>query len=279
MEKRPYKILVVDDQTENIRTITSYLEQWHPEYRLYQATRAVIAIEIVRAMKIDLVVSDWDMPGMSGIELATALTQDESTRHVPVIIVTGIMISPDDLKKALSAGAFDYIRKPVEPVELEARTQSALRIVAMHREEIYKKNLELDEKTIRLARNNQYLEHLIRKMSRILSLNEIPTEAKNLLSGMIEEITNTIKEDNWQHFDVAFQNVHPSFCKNLLNDYPQLTPAELRHCILIKLGMNHKDTASIMYQSPDSIKVIRSRIRKKLRLENVQNFQSFLAQY
>ena len=279
MEKRPYKILIVDDRTENIRTITSYLEQAHPEYRLYQATRAMVAIEIVREMKIDLVVSDWDMPGMTGIELATALKQDERSRHVPVIIVTGIMISPDDLKMALSAGAFDYLRKPVEPVELEARTQSALRIVAMHQEEIHAKNLALDEKTIRLIKNNEYFEHLIGKMSHVKSVHEIPAEAKNLLSEMIDEIRNKIKEDDWQHFDVAFQNVHPSFCKNLLADHPTLTPAELRHCILIKLGMNHKDTASILFQSPDSIKVIRSRIRKKLRLDNEQNFQSFLAQY
>ena len=271
--------MIVDDQPENIQAMTGYLEQWHPEYRLYQATRAIQAYGIVKAMKIDLVISDWDMPGMTGIELTEMLKKDEATRHIPIIIVTGIMITPDDLRKALAAGALDYLRKPVEPVELEARTSSALSIAAMHQDEINAKNLELDEKTIRLIKSNQHLEGMIRKINQIRSLQENTPEVMMLLDEINGEITNKINEDIWKHFHVAFQNVHPSFSQHLITGFPDLTPGELRHCILIKLGMNNKDMASILYHSTDSIKVARSRLRRKLHLENEQNLQSFLVQF
>ena len=63
-----YKILIVDDLPENIQTLTRCYETLHPEYILYQAISGKAALELAGTMKIDLILSDWDMPGMSQSE-------------------------------------------------------------------------------------------------------------------------------------------------------------------------------------------------------------------
>ncbi len=270
------KILIVDDTVENIQTLTTYFEQLHPEYRLYQATHAHIAFEIAKSMKVDLIISDWEMPGMSGIELLKVLKDDAQTAHIPVIIVTGVMLSPSDLDEALTAGAYDYLRKPVDPVELAARTNSAICFVAMHLKELELKNLELTEKSMLLTRNNQFNIDVSKRLKQLENMIDDNFEAKLLIQELLSNIDQKTKEDNWGNFEVAFQNVHPEFSRNITRKFPVLTPGDLRHCILIRLGMSNKDMASVLYQSPDSIKVNRSRIRKKLGINNDTNLQSFL---
>jgi len=271
-----YKVLIVDDQPENIQTIAEMLEQEHPEYRLYQATTGRTALQIAKYHKADLVISDWQMPGMSGIELTKALKSDPDTQHIPVIIVTGVMLTPADLEIALSAGAHDYMRKPVDAVELAARTHSALRIVSMHMLDIKNKNKELDEKTLLLIKNNQFNINLVSRLSNLIAAGNLSTEAENDLLEIINALDQKLNEDNWQQFEIAFHNVHPRFSTSLLSRYPDLTPGELKHSILIGLGLNIKDMASVLNQHPDSIKVTRSRIRRKLGISNETNLQSFL---
>jgi len=151
-----YKILIVDDVVENIQTITGFLEESHPEYRLYQATGGSAALNLTETISFDLIISDWDMPKITGIDLITALKSNIKTMHIPVIIETGVMLTPKDLNTALSAGAYDYIRKPIEPIELTARVNSALMFASCHLKEIEKKNLELVEKDLILIKNNEF---------------------------------------------------------------------------------------------------------------------------
>ena len=274
-----YKILIVDDIVENIQTIARFLEVSHPEYRLYQATGGDAAFELTKKISFDLIITDWDMPKMSGIDLIRILKSDNKTTHIPVIIVTGVMLSSNDLDMALSAGAYDYIRKPIDPLELSARTHSALMFSCCHLNEIEKKNLELIEKTLILIKNNEFNIELVKKLNRLIEIFDHYHEAKTLIHSIIDELEQKVKQDSWQHFELAFQNVHSGFSKNLVSQFPNLTSGELKHCILLKLGLNIKDMASLLYQSPDSVKVTRSRLRKKLQIDNDINFHNFLAAF
>ncbi len=273
-----YKILIVDDLPENIQTLTRCYETLHPEYILYQATSGKAALELAGTMKIDLIVSDWDMPGMSGIDLVRALKADDSTAHIPIIIVTGVMLSSADLDIALSAGAYDYLRKPVEYTELAARTHAAIHYVEMHRKELADKNLELTQKTMLLTRNNQFNLEIVRNLKQLEILVDGQPEAQSIIREILDDLDRQSRESNWGHFEMAFHNVHPEFCKNIITTFPGLTPGELRQCILIRLGMNSKDMASVLHQSHDSIRVTRFRIRRKLRVDNDINLQTFLCQ-
>lgn len=273
-----YKILIVDDLPENIQTLTRCYESLHPEYILYQATSGKAALDLAGTMKIDLIVSDWDMPGMSGIDLVRSLKANAHTAHIPVIIITGVMLSAADLDIALSAGAYDYLRKPVESTELTARTHAAIHYVEMHMKELADKNLELTQKSMLLTRNNQFNLEICRNLKQLEGLIADRPDAQSIIRNILDDLDRQSKESNWGHFEMAFHNVHPEFCKNITAAFPGLTPGELRQCILIRLGMSNKNMASVLYQSPDSIRVNRFRIRKKLRVGYETNLQSFLCQ-
>jgi len=120
------KILIVDDILENIQIIISVFEKNNPEFELFQAPNGYLALNIAKKVIPDIIITDWDMPEMNGIDLITKLKQETKLKDIPVIMATGVMTSVEYLQMALSAGAVDYIKKPIDEVELVARSLSAL---------------------------------------------------------------------------------------------------------------------------------------------------------
>jgi len=101
---------------------------------------------------------DLVMPGMDGLEACRRLRSEERLKHLPVIVVTAKTDAPD-LMDAYTAGASDYIRKPVIPVELVARVSTAMGV----REEydtLEERACELDVKTQELTRTVNELKTL-----------------------------------------------------------------------------------------------------------------------
>jgi two-component sensor histidine kinase len=125
---RKYKILVVDDSPDNLRTLVGQMERMALDIQSLQETSARNALEIARMETPDLIITDWEMPDMSGIEFIEALKNDKHTSKIPVIMCTGIMTSSINLQTALDAGAVDYVRKPIDPVEFQARVGSMLQL-------------------------------------------------------------------------------------------------------------------------------------------------------
>ncbi len=122
------KILIVDDLAVNIQIIISIFEMHELDYEFYQATNGVLAFEITKKVIPDLIISDWDMPVLSGIELIALLKKEESTKNIPIIICTGKMTSSDNLQIAFDTGAADFIRKPIDEVELISRVKNHLEL-------------------------------------------------------------------------------------------------------------------------------------------------------
>jgi PAS domain S-box-containing protein len=125
---KPHKILIVDDEPDNIRAIRNCIAESEDKYTLYQALNGELAIKIAIAELPDLIITDWEMPGMDGIELIKNLKQNEATSEIPVIMCTGVMTTSENLLTALMAGAVDYVRKPVDKIELIARVKSMLEL-------------------------------------------------------------------------------------------------------------------------------------------------------
>lgn len=127
----PQKILIVDDEATNLQVIARVFESMADHrYEILQTLSAERAQEIARAEQPDLIITDWDMPVVDGIELIRRLRADEATRDILVIMCTGVMTTSKHLEAALDAGAVDYIRKPVDELELIARTRSMLQLAA-----------------------------------------------------------------------------------------------------------------------------------------------------
>ncbi|MFA6958427.1 MAG: diguanylate cyclase [Thermoanaerobaculia bacterium] len=123
------KVLIVDDEATNLQVIARVFEAMgDPRYEVLQTLSPEKALEIARAEQPDLIITDWDMPVVDGIELIRRLRADEATRDILVIMCTGVMTTSKNLEAALAAGAVDYIRKPVDELELIARTRSMLQL-------------------------------------------------------------------------------------------------------------------------------------------------------
>ncbi len=119
-----HKILIIDDQPENVFVLQDRLE--HEGYNVITAYEGKSGIEKAIEEQPDIILLDIMMPGMSGFEVCEVLTKNEKTKKIPIIMVTALTGS-DDIKKGLELGAYDYIKKPFNRVELLARIKSALR--------------------------------------------------------------------------------------------------------------------------------------------------------
>lgn len=117
-------ILVVEDEPAIQELIACNLEL--AGYRALRAGSAEQALQIVREQLPDLIVLDWMLPGINGVELARRLRGDKRTQAVPVIMLTARVDEQDKLV-GLDTGADDYITKPFSPRELNARVKAVLR--------------------------------------------------------------------------------------------------------------------------------------------------------
>lgn len=136
-------ILIADDSPANIRVLAEILAD---EYEISVATGGKEALEIVRERtglygSPDLILLDIVMPDMDGYEVCKALKKNPQTRDIPVVFVTA---NTDDetLKEAFESGGSDYVRKPVNRIELTARMKSALTQQELTRKLLEEERLE-----------------------------------------------------------------------------------------------------------------------------------------
>jgi len=109
------RILLVDDDDAMRGLVYETLEDLGDE--LIEAQNGVEALAAVNAARPSLIVMDWMMPGMSGIEVVRALKRDPSTQDIPVILMTA-RDEPDDQRLSQEAGVSAFLAKPFSPAAL-----------------------------------------------------------------------------------------------------------------------------------------------------------------
>ncbi len=118
-------ILVVDDEPNNFDVIETFLTE--QDYQLHYAASGAGAIATLDTFNPDLILLDVMMPGIDGIEVCRQIRAMAQWQAVPIIMVTALT-AKSDLAACLTAGADDFISKPVNALELRARIHSMLRI-------------------------------------------------------------------------------------------------------------------------------------------------------
>jgi two-component system phosphate regulon response regulator PhoB len=146
-------ILVVEDEPAIQELISYNLEL--AGHNTLKAQDAEQALEMVRTALPDLVVLDWMLPGMSGIELARRFRAEKRTQGVPIILLTARAEERDKLQ-GLETGADDYLTKPFSPRELNARVKAVLRRRApqVTDDAVEISGLKLDPASHRVTGNN-----------------------------------------------------------------------------------------------------------------------------
>lgn len=120
-----HTILIVDDNPTNLGVIADYLENYG--FRILVARDGENALERAQFARPDLILLDVMMPGIDGFETCRRLKANEQTCDLPVIFMTALS-NPEEKVKGLSAGAVDYVTKPLYQEEVLARVTTHLRI-------------------------------------------------------------------------------------------------------------------------------------------------------
>jgi len=120
----PATILVVEDEPAIQELIAATLQ--HAGHRVMRAYSAEEGLQQISGTLPDVVLLDWMLPGMSGIQYARKLRSDERTQDLPIIMLTARGEEQDKVA-GLDAGADDYLTKPFSPRELVARIKAVLR--------------------------------------------------------------------------------------------------------------------------------------------------------
>jgi len=125
----PHKVLIVDDDPFNLDLLEQELIEQN--YVVENASDGQECLQRVASFLPDVILLDYMMPKMSGIEVVKCLKQDERFKGIPVILLTA-KGSLRDKVEGLDAGADDYVAKPFDAVELLARVRSMVRVKQMH---------------------------------------------------------------------------------------------------------------------------------------------------
>lgn len=122
------KILVIDDLPDNVFLLQDRLEK--EGFEVSKAYNGLMGIQKAEEVIPDLILLDVMLPDLSGFDVCKKLTTSEKTKLIPIILLTALT-DVENIKAGLQSGAFDYIKKPFNRVELLARINSALRFSEM----------------------------------------------------------------------------------------------------------------------------------------------------
>jgi adenylate cyclase len=209
----PNKILIVDDEPFNLDLLEQELGDQN--YALEKASDGVEALEKVEVFEPDVILLDYMMPRMNGIEVVKRLKQHEKHKGIPVILLTA-KGSQEDKARGLDAGADDYVVKPFEPLELLARVRSMMRIKEMH-DSLEEFNRTLEEKVRQQVDEIGRMSRLKRYLSPQIADTILKTEDESLFKSHRREITVVFLD--LRGFTNFSESAEPEEVMELLKNY------------------------------------------------------------
>ena len=117
-------ILLVEDALSQLELLSFNIKA--AGFKILACTNGLDALRLLEENQVDLIVLDWMLPGISGIEVCKGVKLNEESKHIPVIMLSA-RTEEDDRVKGLEAGADDYVVKPYSIAELLARIRVQLR--------------------------------------------------------------------------------------------------------------------------------------------------------
>lgn len=214
------KILVVDDIPANVKLLQARLTAEY--FEVVTATNGPDALAICEQGGIDLILLDIMMPGMDGFEVCTRLKADPATQHVPVVMVTALD-QPADRIRGLTAGADDFLTKPVNDLALMSRVKSLVRLKTLTDE------LRLRAATTRAIGIDELLSGKLGETqgkARLLIIDERQSSAERIAKALAGEFLVDMTQDPQAGF---FQAVEKNYdCVLITTAFANFDP--LRIC-------------------------------------------------
>jgi response regulator RpfG family c-di-GMP phosphodiesterase len=271
-------VLVIDDDPQNRLVAVEQLMQAPEAYKVLSAPSGEIALQLLQRHHTDLILLDWEMPGLNGLEVLTKLKENELTSNIPVIMYTGIMTAAHSLQEALDLGSDDFLRKPADTIELQARVKSALlrshffqETLKAEKEKYDLKVRELSSTLLQISERNQLLEELKNDISLLdtkdFTVRKILSRLDRILEG----------KSDWDTIRPRIESLHQGFIQQITHAHPDLSHNQIIFCALLRMGLQSKEIARILGVSADAIEKNRYRIRKKLLLNPDDSLENYLS--
>lgn len=164
-----YKVLVVDDQPESIKYTSLLLKKMEFESEIYSAPNGKVALELIQKIMPDIILSDWGMPEMDGLQLLKTLKKSPDTKDIPFIMISAVNVDAPSMKESFDAGVHDYLRKPFEKLEFMARVSATLKLHDAYLK-IKKRNEEIAKQAFLISNQREELEKLNKTKDKIFSV-------------------------------------------------------------------------------------------------------------
>jgi DNA-binding CsgD family transcriptional regulator/cell division protein FtsL len=183
-----------------------------------------------------------------------------------LIIIAMLYYSRLTIEREMAQKSFESLEKEYKNITL-----SNIKL----NQEIEFKSRELANHTLNMVHRNNLLREIKENLLGLRKEQEFQKNEK--LQSIINYVNHCLnQEKDWMIFKSQFDNLNKAFFDNLQKNYPNLTQQELKLCALIKLNLSVKETSSILGISPESVKVTKYRLKKKLNLKPEQNFSAAL---
>lgn len=168
------KILLVDDRPEGIVTLEAVLD--HPDYTLITANSGAEALSHVLNHDFAVILMDVQMPEMDGFETASIIKQREKSRNIPIIFLTAINKSDENIQTGYSVGAVDYVFKPFDPHILKSKVAVFV--------DLYKKNRQLQEQATAIRE--------MERRERVRTLHQLEQEGRRRYQNLGDAIPQIV---------------------------------------------------------------------------------------
>lgn len=170
------RVLIADDDPVLQAIARAVLE---PEgYELLQAADGTTALDMYRHHEPDIVLTDYDMPGMDGLELCRRIQALHSDRYVPIVIFTGAA-QPGLLRDSLEAGAIEFLTKPFQPDELRCRVKAIAELAELHNAVLVQKAQDDEELLVVKHVLDRLIEPGLRELPPSFHMETLPTRRIN----------------------------------------------------------------------------------------------------
>ena len=168
------------------------------------------------------------------------------------------------------------MEKEHQQMEYETKIKVAQTEEENLKNEIDIKNKTLSSYALQTVQDKKVLKHVY---DQIKQIQKHPADQRDgYLSSITAELRSSLQDKNhWEEFKMFFDQVHPDFVHNLSNLNAELSAAEIRLSVLLRMNMNSKDIATILKISPDSVRIARYRLRKKLPIQQGDDLVNFIS--
>jgi len=199
-------ILIIDDIPQNLQLLGTILKK--KNYEVAVATGGQQALQALENIRPDLILLDIMMPEMDGYEVCRRIKERETTRHIPIIFLTG-KTETDDMVRGFKIGAADYVTKPFNASELLARVNTHLDLKRSH-DLLQEKNRELEEINASKDTFFSIISHDLKNpFTGLLNLTQIlRDDLDDLGNGEIREFADLINDSAVQFYKLLQNLLH-----------------------------------------------------------------------